>query len=673
MKQTLLIKYILCNFIISILFTACQAETDKRLEQALHLAGENRGELEKVLEHYKDDSLKLAAAQFLIAYMPGHAGYDSLYIKELQPVYDGHEAISQKHCWKFSAQWIQEIDSLWKNQKTHINSYKHTQKQDVNTIKAEWLINEIDRSFKAWQENAYTRNSSFKDFCQYILPYRFKNGLTLDNCRDTFYNRHAGYFAIKNKDFRVLTDSLHYKYSAITHNSFAAASLPLLSVKTYEQIKRGTCANQTWFNALLMSSLGMAVAIDFVPAWGNRSNGHTWNALIIDGKTYPFEPFWDKERWKYNRIYNNETFDIIAGKFRLPKVFRETYEYHFEGPMTDNRVSRENIPPLFLNPMKKDVSSQYFNPKDITVKITEEFPPKTYYCYLCIFGSNGWTPVQWGKIDKNGEVTFKQMGRDIVYLPAFYVNGSITPASDPFLLEQNGNCKKIQCGNKRNDITVRTTTSYTDIHFEQSLFNSYFTGSNEVDTPADKQDLLYSLNDTIDPWYNKVELSIINKYRYIHLYHPKDTISLSEILFCEKKGQQEIPIKNIHIKDNYSAINKEEKIDLIADNLLATGFIGFSNNKRNCITFDLGKERSISSLSYIPYAQSRVNRDTEFELFYWDHGWKSGGTAQGGNSFITFKNIPGETIYWVKAPQKSYDFYRSERIFAYKDGIIYWF
>ncbi len=48
---------------------------DPRLQEALRLAGDNRAELEKVLEHYSQDdadSSKLRAAEFLIANMPGH-------------------------------------------------------------------------------------------------------------------------------------------------------------------------------------------------------------------------------------------------------------------------------------------------------------------------------------------------------------------------------------------------------------------------------------------------------------------------------------------------------------------------------------------------------------------------------------------------------------------------
>lgn len=39
------------------------------------LAGDNQGELEKVLEHYAGEPMKLEAARFLIENMPGHYSY----------------------------------------------------------------------------------------------------------------------------------------------------------------------------------------------------------------------------------------------------------------------------------------------------------------------------------------------------------------------------------------------------------------------------------------------------------------------------------------------------------------------------------------------------------------------------------------------------------------------
>ena len=61
-------------FMILSFLTSCTIQKTKgiSLEQALSMSGENREELEKVLEYYKNDSLKLEAARFLIRNMPFH-------------------------------------------------------------------------------------------------------------------------------------------------------------------------------------------------------------------------------------------------------------------------------------------------------------------------------------------------------------------------------------------------------------------------------------------------------------------------------------------------------------------------------------------------------------------------------------------------------------------------
>ena len=54
-------------FLFLVLLFSCQSSEEKQLEKVLTLAGNNRPELEKVLEHYKEneaDSLKLRAAKF---------------------------------------------------------------------------------------------------------------------------------------------------------------------------------------------------------------------------------------------------------------------------------------------------------------------------------------------------------------------------------------------------------------------------------------------------------------------------------------------------------------------------------------------------------------------------------------------------------------------------------
>ena len=56
-------------FFLSILLWSFVSDNGHRLEETLVFAGENRAELEKVLLHYQDDSLKLEAARFLLIHM----------------------------------------------------------------------------------------------------------------------------------------------------------------------------------------------------------------------------------------------------------------------------------------------------------------------------------------------------------------------------------------------------------------------------------------------------------------------------------------------------------------------------------------------------------------------------------------------------------------------------
>ena len=207
------------------------------------------------------------------------------------------------------------------------------------------------------------------------------------------------------------------------HSGFRGTRIPVLRAETFERLRYGLCMHRCWYNSVLLSSLGMPVAVDFVPTWGNRNNSHTWNVLMINGRSYAFEAFWDNDRWKYKRIYNNRDIDHLWGRFRLPKVYRYTYSNHIEGPVADGKVSKEDIPLLFLNVKKKDVSAEYFEPHDVTLVLTEPAPEDARYAYLAVFGSGQWHPVQWGRIEKGGSVTFRGMGKDIVYLPVYYKNG----------------------------------------------------------------------------------------------------------------------------------------------------------------------------------------------------------------------------------------------------------
>ena len=85
---------------------SCSSSEKEQLETALVFADTNRAELEKVLEYYKNDSLKLKAAIYLIENMPLYYTYkgsdlDSLHIAleqyAVSDSYDKHLELSLIH------------------------------------------------------------------------------------------------------------------------------------------------------------------------------------------------------------------------------------------------------------------------------------------------------------------------------------------------------------------------------------------------------------------------------------------------------------------------------------------------------------------------------------------------------------------------------------------------
>ena len=139
------------NFLFLVLLFSCQSSEEKQLEKVLTLSGNNRPELEKVLEHYKEneaDSLKLRAAKFLIMNMPGHQSYIG---KDIEEYYVEAEKII------FSDRKIDEQVNELNNLLLEFPSDDFEFKEDYSVIKASYLIQSIDAAFDDWQQGRWAR------------------------------------------------------------------------------------------------------------------------------------------------------------------------------------------------------------------------------------------------------------------------------------------------------------------------------------------------------------------------------------------------------------------------------------------------------------------------------------------------------------------------------------
>ena len=62
MKQ---LFFLLFGILVILLQTACQSKIDKQLDMPLSLAGDNRKEMEKILDHYKNDPEKRVDSRYI--------------------------------------------------------------------------------------------------------------------------------------------------------------------------------------------------------------------------------------------------------------------------------------------------------------------------------------------------------------------------------------------------------------------------------------------------------------------------------------------------------------------------------------------------------------------------------------------------------------------------------
>ncbi|MCD8185712.1 MAG: hypothetical protein LUD68_04430 [Rikenellaceae bacterium] len=160
-------------FCLSVLWSAlfitasgCRNQKEGTLPWALNQAGENRKELVKVLRHYSmdsSDSLKLQAARFLIAYMPGHFSLTDHRFQHVE---------NQLH--KSGAGYLSKLSAMvsLSNELQMVYGDQLTALPDIETVTAEFLIAHIDHVFGLRERLTWLPMVSQEDFFEYVLPYR---------------------------------------------------------------------------------------------------------------------------------------------------------------------------------------------------------------------------------------------------------------------------------------------------------------------------------------------------------------------------------------------------------------------------------------------------------------------------------------------------------------------
>ncbi len=404
---------------LAILLCGCRTTWPPDVEQALDKAGKNRSQLTEVLDHYGDDPdpLKLEAALFLIGNMEEH-GYTltALYDEEKNEI--PFDALDYKNFGEAQA----ALDAL-KEEHGPLDFTRKRFDKDLKTITSEFLIENIDCAFRAWHERPWAAGLSFDAFCERVLPYRSSNE-PLNSWRPACMERYAD-LPEKMKNPSDIKEA-GAKVSGDVHSWMGFSTLFYLhpTDQGFDEMSRrrqGRCEDISNMIAYALRANAIPCATDYTPYWATRDNNHAWEVLLDA---------------------NGQGREGLSN--RAAKIYRKGFSVRKEN-LGSIKAGDEVVPRWLSGKSYQDVTDQYLETADVTVRLSETVPEGHRFAYICVFNGGDWKAIHWGWIE-DGTVTFSDMGRNIAYLPAYFVDKKIVPAAPPFILTGEGEQRILDAG-----------------------------------------------------------------------------------------------------------------------------------------------------------------------------------------------------------------------------------
>lgn len=621
------------------------------LEYSLDFAGANRAELESVLNHYKDDPEKLAAAEFLIENMPAHISYRDSTIYKYYYIADN--LLLQKDMPHTTVR-----DSLLNVRKNIYPGLERKAISDVKIMTADFLIYTIDHAFKVWKECEWATHIDFDEFCETLLPYKVTEYQPFDYWRDTLSEAFSQNLKTQlyddeetNTTYRTVDIVRNEILSKVRRNGeYTDAGYPLLTASQMKNIAYGRCVDYVNLAVATYRSVGIPCYIDATPFYGRFRAGHTWDVVVFgNGGDMPSE--WDLTCEHGRRFFPAQ---------RFPKVYRSTYAINRE------RVKYRNESALKypFDYCVKDVTDKYTKTSDIVIDVYNNIKLAERYCYISIFNGHNveWSFVDYGEFI-DGKACFKNIGRNILYIVQGFDGNSIINISDPFILHQNGGIEYLKCGSETRSLDIRRKyfQNRNVVEMRQRLLGGKIQGADNPNF-SNAEDLFVIGNVYVD---DPQPVSCDKAYKYYrYLASDGSYGSIADLGFYNA---------DTAIIDGVPIACKHATSDVVArvfDNDYLTNF-ETDNPNSNWVGIQVPKPQKISFVRIIPRSDDNDIRvgDTYELLYYNGKKWISMGKKEATSNVLHYENVPSTTIYWVKDHTRGWD----ERPFLLREGdVIEW-
>ena len=597
-------------FVLVLWNCSCTRLHEGGLEKALLAAGDNRGELQAALDYFSrsaEDSLKLRACAFLIAHMPGHYGYEGegldAFRLELDSLYPGSPYLRQA------------LQSVYFRTSELGNMVRRV--DDIQEINADFLVKHIERCFAMRERLPWLKETTFEEFCDYVLPYRCEHERLEDVAalQDTsLFCKEAFRLAMRLEDMNDLPCAVA-RFCA-PDGYPASAWLP----SPFRYHYRLSCYEMALVQFYAWRAMGVPCAMELIPAWGDVNGSHTY-ATVID--SYFRDGF--PEEFRYHKI---------------PKVYRMMYRRM--GEMPEERLP---VPEFFQSPFLLDVTDRYVHTADVEVDVPEEYDDGRSV-YLCVFNTGDWTAVA-RAVPQGGKARFEKMGHGVVYLPMCHDSLWMRAVGEPFVLYRDGSRQVLE----HNGDTVSFTAwrKYPENHLGKggaSMKGAVFECANRADFRDARAFFRVEANTLMDVCRVACPEG---RYRYWRI-RPDSLCQVAELAF----------------------LADGKAVDGVGVNIPAVGHLCFDGDplsyavfSENAV-FDFGEPVHLDTIRYLPLNDGNgIYPGDYYDLRRWTpRGWISISRKRATGYSLAFEDIPSGGLYLLKNVYRGDD----ERPFAIEGG-----
>lgn len=610
-------------------------------------------ELQQVLAYYKDDTLKLRAAEFLIDNLPYHEG---VVYTDMEPQRLIYELFGSGKYTQF-----QSRDSV-------IRRYGYWGVKNPNYrsdvyIDPDFLIDNIDWAFKVWKGQPWGKNIGFEQFCEYVLPYRVGNE-ELYPWREKIYHQFQPIIdALPNDSNKqrptyiasVLLDTLLRAPFYFTEEIASEVSVGPMIVDT----RGGSCLDLADMLVYIYRALGVPCGIDELPVRGNNNVPHYMNFIEdIDGKSYYFSMF-----YYWHRLLECKEYGDVYGK-----MFRHTFSVN-KGLLKRSNSPTEELYPSFRHPCYKDVTDIYATDKSWELKIPrnkllKENLKKDELLYLCMSSRFYWIPIDFGRFEGD-TIIFKNCHGETVYNIGKFDSeqNTLTMLTDPFWVEKD-TCSMtfFTPEEETEDVTLYSKFGMLGEFYIWRMTGGVFEGSNDPD--FGKVDTLYKIPVAPERLCTRVSVNNPKKYKYLRYKGPDGShCDVSEVAFYSVDSL-DTPLHGKVVGPKEGQDGSHSYFN-VYDKKTDTSYTHPHPNG-GWAGIALDEAVQIGKIMYTPRNRDNfVRKGDLYELLVYKNGkWQSKGLKGSTSDSLFYENIPKHALLLLRNHTRGV----AERIFEYKGG-----